>query len=117
MPWYTQAKYEFKNARGELIKGEFEHTSNTEFPELHKEPMEVYKILERKSHDLVYELIEFESTSERRGFKDELKSKGWKMKDVAERWEITPRQVSNIAKEPTTRYWDMLDGLPNYREA
>jgi hypothetical protein len=39
------------------------------------------------------------------------------MKRLAERWELSARQVSNIAKDPTAREWDALDGLPEYREA
>ena len=117
MPWHTKVEYGFKNARGDMIKGEFEHVSRYGFPDLADEPMEVFKILERKTHELVYELVELSTMGERKGFKDDLKSKGWKMKDVAERWGISPRQVSNIAKNPTTRDWDMLDGLPDYREA
>jgi hypothetical protein len=41
-----------------------------------------------------------------------IKSKGWRMKDVAERWNITPRQMSNIAKTPKQIHWDAVAGLP-----
>ena len=37
---------------------------------------------------------------------------GWKMKDIANRWDISPRQMSNIAKKPKTRDYDALNGLP-----
>ena len=37
---------------------------------------------------------------------------GWKMKDIANRWDISPRQMSNIAKNPKTKDYDALNGLP-----
>ena len=42
----------------------------------------------------------------------EAKRKGWKMQDIAKRWGIKPRQMSNIAKLPGQRDWDALAGLP-----
>jgi hypothetical protein len=117
MPWHTQVDYKFKNARGDLIAGRFEHVSLYGFPELPDKSIEVFKILERETHELVYELLDLSTRGIRTGFKAELKAKGWKMKDVAERWGISPRQVSNIAKSPKDRDWDMLDGLPDYRAA
>ena len=41
-----------------------------------------------------------------------LRSKGWSAKELAERWGITPRQVSNIGKNPSQMNLDALDGLP-----
>lgn len=40
------------------------------------------------------------------------RAKGWPMKAIAERWGITPRQMSNIAANPKQRDWDALEGLP-----
>ncbi len=45
-------------------------------------------------------------------FKRVIKSKGWMMKDVAERWELTPRRMSQIAKKPSLVHWDAIYGLP-----
>lgn len=42
----------------------------------------------------------------------EIRIKGWAMKDVAERWGITPRQMSNIAKNPKQIHIDAVNGLP-----
>lgn len=117
MAWYTQVKYSFKNGKGETISGEFEHVSMSEFPDLAEEGDKIFKILERHSHECLYELMELETVGHRKGFKRELQLKGWKMKEVASRWGVTPRQMTNIAKEPRTRDWDMLDGLPKYSEA
>ncbi len=41
-----------------------------------------------------------------------LKEKGWRLKDVAARWGIQPRQMSNVAKSPKQRDWDAVAGLP-----
>jgi hypothetical protein len=44
-----------------------------------------------------------------------LKSKGWKSKDVAVRWELTERRISQIVTDPTRNqhYDDAFLGLPN----
>jgi hypothetical protein len=42
-----------------------------------------------------------------------VKSKGWKMQKVAERWGVTPRQLSRIASAPKQIHWDALAGLPD----
>jgi hypothetical protein len=42
-----------------------------------------------------------------------VKAKGWKMQDVAERWGVTPRRMSQIAKEPGQKDWDAVAGLPD----
>ena len=47
-------------------------------------------------------------------FTDEVRKKGWKMKDLAFYWGITPRQMSNIAKDPTQLHIDALNGLPEF---
>lgn len=44
--------------------------------------------------------------------KSVIKSKGWKIKDVAERWELTPRRMSQILKEPSYKEIDAIYGLP-----
>ena len=41
-----------------------------------------------------------------------IKSKGWQAKEVAQRWGITPRRMSQIAAAPTQRDWDAVNGLP-----
>lgn len=46
-------------------------------------------------------------------FTAEAKRRGWKMQDIAKRWGITPRQMSYIAKSPSQRDWDALNGLPH----
>ena len=46
-------------------------------------------------------------------FTAEAKRRGWKMQDIAARWKITPRQMSNIAKSPSQRDWDALNGIPD----
>ena len=42
----------------------------------------------------------------------QIKAKGWLMKEIAERWSITPRQMSNISKEPKQVHFDAVEGLP-----
>jgi len=43
----------------------------------------------------------------------ELRGKGWTAKEVAKRWGVSPRQISNIGKNPTRKDWDALAGLPD----
>jgi len=45
-------------------------------------------------------------------FTAEAKRRGWKMKAIAIRWGISPRQMSRIAKKPSQRDLDALNGLP-----
>ncbi len=45
-------------------------------------------------------------------FTKEVKAKGWRMKDVAKRWGITPRRMSQIATDPKPIHWDAAAGLP-----
>lgn len=51
-------------------------------------------------------------------FKALAKYKGWKYTMLAERWDITPVWVSNMARDPNrpARYDDMLLGLPNLKK-
>ncbi len=46
-------------------------------------------------------------------FTKAVKSKGWQMQEVAERWGVTPRRMSQIAKNPTQKDWDAFAGLPD----
>lgn len=46
-------------------------------------------------------------------FTKAVKAKGWQMQEVAERWGVTPRRMSQIAKAPTQKDWDALYGLPD----
>ena len=41
-----------------------------------------------------------------------IKAKGWKAKEVAERWGIKPRQMANITREPKVIHFDAVEGLP-----
>lgn len=45
-------------------------------------------------------------------FKLKANAKGWLMADIAERWGITVRQMSNVSREPKKIHWDALAGLP-----
>lgn len=42
------------------------------------------------------------------------KVRGWKMKEVAKRWGVTPRRMSQIAADPKQKDWDALNGLPDF---
>ena len=46
-------------------------------------------------------------------FVRKLREKGWSAKEVARRWGISPRRLSQIAADPSLRDLDALDGLPN----
>ena len=41
------------------------------------------------------------------------RAKGWTRDELAARWGITPRRVSQIAKAPEQIHWDALAGLPD----
>lgn len=41
--------------------------------------------------------------------------KGWSQKELADRWGIKPRQMSNISSSPKQIHWDALSGLPDRR--
>lgn len=45
-------------------------------------------------------------------FVRKIREKGWSAREVAARWGITPRRLSQIGKAPTQRDWDALAGLP-----
>lgn len=49
-------------------------------------------------------------------FTVKLRKKGWLAKEVAERWGVKQRAMSNIAKSPSQLHWDALEGLPEKRE-
>jgi hypothetical protein len=48
-------------------------------------------------------------------FVKKLREKGWKAKDVAARWGISPSRIAKIAANPSQRDWDALRGLPVVR--
>ena len=41
-----------------------------------------------------------------------IRQRGYTAKEVAARWNITPRAISRIASHPRQRDWDALAGLP-----
>ena len=43
------------------------------------------------------------------------KAKGWKLTELAQRWGITSRQMSNISSKPKKRDWDALEGVPDLK--
>lgn len=47
-------------------------------------------------------------------FTQAVKNKNWSMKNLAKRWDISPRQMSNIADNPKQIHWDALSGLPEF---
>lgn len=49
-----------------------------------------------------------------RNFKEEAKRKGWTLKELAERWGVTPRQMTNVAKNPKQKDWDALESLADF---
>jgi len=52
---------------------------------------------------------------EKSQFRTALEQKGWAMKELADRWGITPISLSRQTKEPDTKTWDALNGLPDKR--
>ena len=44
-------------------------------------------------------------------FRDKATKKGYKMVDLAKRWGISARQMSNISKDPKQIHLDALAGL------
>ena len=116
MSYSTTFQYEFKNMRGETIKGGGEAVTNNEFPDLADNWEGVFRAIEHEAGDYVKELLEWAVQSRRIDIKADIKSKGWKMKDVASRWGITPRQMSNISASPGMKDWDAVDGLPQFDE-
>ncbi len=47
-----------------------------------------------------------------RGIREFLSYDGWKMKDIAKRWGVTPRRISQEMKELRTKFMDSINGLP-----
>ena len=43
------------------------------------------------------------------------KAKGWKLTELAERWGVTKRHMSNVAAKPKQRDWDALEGVPDLK--
>lgn len=48
-------------------------------------------------------------------FHEVAENKGWQLKEIAERWEVTPRQLSRIANSPKQKDLDAVAGLPKKR--
>lgn len=46
------------------------------------------------------------------GYVKALRAKGWTAQELAIRWGISPRRVSQIGNNPTQKDWDALAGLP-----
>ena len=46
-------------------------------------------------------------------FTIEARRRGWKMREIADRWGVSRRQLGNTAKSPKQRDWDALAGLPD----
>ena len=46
-------------------------------------------------------------------FTEAIKIKGWKLVDLAERWGVSKREMSNIAANTSEKEWDAVNGLPN----
>ncbi len=42
-----------------------------------------------------------------------LRLKGWSAKEVAARWGVTPRRISQIGEKPRRKDLDALAGLPD----
>ena|GEM_PF-2767579 len=60
-------------------------------------------------------MLEFPKTNRRRKLKpftEKAKAKGWKNKELAERWGVSPRQISNVSAAPKQKDWDALAGVP-----
>ena len=45
-------------------------------------------------------------------FSKQLRDKGWRVKDLAERWGFTLAGISKITANPKQMHWDALKGLP-----
>jgi len=45
-----------------------------------------------------------------------VRARGWKVKDLAKRWEVGERQMYNILKENSQRTIDAAKGLPTVKE-
>lgn len=49
-------------------------------------------------------------------FVKQLRKKGWTAQQLAKRWGVTPRQISNIGRNPSQKDWDALECLPDLSE-
>ncbi|NCD13708.1 MAG: XRE family transcriptional regulator [Bacteroidia bacterium] len=45
-------------------------------------------------------------------FVKKLRSKGWTAQELAKRWGVSPRRISQIGNDPQQKDWDALAGLP-----
>jgi hypothetical protein len=41
----------------------------------------------------------------------QLRAKGWTAQELAKRWWVSPRRISQIGANPTQKDWDALAGL------
>lgn len=48
-------------------------------------------------------------------FRIQAEEKGWRMAEIADRWEITPLSLSRQTREPDQKTLDALAGLPTKR--
>jgi transcriptional regulator with XRE-family HTH domain len=46
----------------------------------------------------------------------QLRAKGWTAQELAKRWGVSPRRISQIGSSPSTKDWDALAGLPAREE-
>ena len=42
-----------------------------------------------------------------------LRAKGWTAQELAKRWGVSPRRISQLGKKPQQKDWDALAGLPD----
>jgi len=41
-----------------------------------------------------------------------IRAKGWMAQELAKRWGVSPRRISQIGNNPSQKDWDALTGLP-----
>lgn len=56
-----------------------------------------------------------EEKTKKTAFHEEAEKKGWQLKEIAERWDVTPRQLSRVANSPKQKDLDAVTGLPKKR--
>lgn len=49
-------------------------------------------------------------------FVKKLRVKGWTAQELAKRWGVTPRRISQIGNNPTQKDLDALAGLPDRKK-
>ncbi len=54
---------------------------------------------------------------EKTAFRLVAEAKGWLMRDIAERWDIHPVNLSRQTRQPDQKTLDALNGLPDRRES